>query len=536
MPMSDYDTHAPRMYDDIPPRPSEKEKKKFSASDRKAFIKKAKKSVQFFSKYFCRVDLTPFQVEETDALMKDDSSIHLSCRGGGKSLGFSCYDTRELSFRENPDGSRDLTHLYAPITDQAMTIFNYVEEFVEKNKVLESFVKRHKVGGTLKFKNDNELVARSASPSAQSKSKHPDKLQMDESQKITDEKYYEDLLPSGAAKGARIQETGTPAGRNHFWATWHEESDYKKVLQEKWTDCPYMMPGYCLSCKKSFKVKLPLERFFKCPHCGSGKRQYDYVMKLKGKLPKRKFLQEFECKWDVNIGMVWAYSLIKKMLVLPDVNQGPYPQFTYFAGVDVAKSPAETVVSVGYAKGDELEQCYLKRIADRETWPEIEKEVYEALAMFQPWTCIDATKGSQGDNLYDHVKDLCEKNGENVLAQKLDPVHYDDKIKVWMADQVDILGANSRLRLLDNNGQRKQVIAYRMKTTAHGRTTFYSEPGVLSDVPQADMLMVKAFLDKYGSDTQGDGFSYAVGGQVGGSGFKRDDTYYRGLQGAKRPE
>jgi len=536
--MSDYDTQAPRMYDDIPPRPSQKEKKKFSNSDKKAFIDKAKKSAQFFSKYFCRIDLTPFQIEEVDALMNFDSVISLSCRGGGKSIGFACYDTRELAFQKYPDGDRDLTHLYGPITDQAMTIFNYVEDFVDKNKVLKSFVKRHKVGGTLKFKNDNELVARTASPSSKSKSKHPNKLQLDESQDITDGKYYEELLPSGAAKGARLQETGTPAGRNHFWSTWNEEGDdYKQVFQEKWTECPYMMPGYCLSCKKTFKVDMEkLPRFFKCPHCGSGKRQYDYVMRLKGKLPKRKFAQEFLCKWDVNMGMVWAYSLIKKMLVLPDVNQLHYPEFTYYAGVDVAKSPAETVVSVGWAKGDELEQCYIKRIADVDTWPEIDKEVYEALVPFQPATCIDATKGSQGNALHDHVKDLCLKGGYNALAEKLVPVYYTDVLKVEMSDEVEVLGSNSRLRLIDNSGQRKQLIAYRQKTTAHGRTTFYSEPGVLADIPQAVMLMVKAFTDGVGSGNQGDEFQYAMGSPVGGAGFRQDNTFLRQIQGMKRPE
>ena len=525
------------MYDDIQPRPSEKEKKKLGKSDLKAFLEKSRKSIPFFAKYFCRTELTPFQTDLTKALEVHDSVMGLSCRGGGKSIGFSCYDTHELAFKVYPDGARDLTHLYGPIKDQSLTIFNYVEDFVERNKVLKSFVKRHKVGGTLKFNNDNELVARTASPTSKSKSKHPNKLQLDESQDITDEKYYEELLPSGAAKGARLQETGTPAGRNHFWSTWHEEEGYKRVHQLKWTECPYMMPGYCLSCKKHFKVELPLPRYFKCPHCGSGKRQYDYVMKMRGKMPKIKFKQEFECKWNVNIGMVWAYSLIKKMLVLPGENQLNIPTYNYFAGVDVAKSPNETVVSVGYSQGDSLEQCHIKRIAEKDTWPEIEKEVFDVLTVFQPWTCIDATKGSQGNNLFDNVKERCETKGYASLAKKLDPVQYDDKLKVWMADQVDIMGSNSRLRLMEDTEQRKQLIAYRKKMTSHGRTTFYSEPGVLLDIAQAVMLMTKAFLDHKDSNLPGSGARYMMGSSIGaGLGMRRDDTFHKQVREMKRPE
>ena len=62
---------------------------------------------------------------------------------------------------------------------------------------------------------------------------------MDETQDITDVKYYEDIVPSGAATNAKIQEIGTPAKRNHFYKTFYYDKAFKKVKQT-WEECPFI--------------------------------------------------------------------------------------------------------------------------------------------------------------------------------------------------------------------------------------------------------------------------------------------------------
>jgi len=523
--MSDHDTVARKM-DVGSPKPVPK-------SDLKYLLIKAKKSVPFFAKYFCNTILTAKQVGLIELLNGDSDFIGLFNRGGGKSIGFSLYDTHELMFRSYPSGLEDTINLYAPIKEQSNIIFTYVTKFIEKNKILYSRKKEYQKGGLWEFKNGNRLFVKTASPQSHPRGFHPTKIQCDETQDITDSKYYEEILPSGASKGAKVQEIGTPAGRNHFWYTYKDNDDYKRIKQI-WTQCEYMMPGHCLECGHNFNMPTYQNEPFICPACGKTKKQYNYVMKRKRQLPPKKFAQEFECKWDTDTGMVWAYSLLNKMMVLDDMNILPIPAFQYFAGVDIAKSPAETVVSAGVLKGDELEQVSLKCISDRDSWTDITKEVYDDMIIYQPTTSIDATKGSQGNVVADDLVTMLNDNGFTNLSQRIFPEHYDNNLKNELSEQVDVLGSMGRLRLLNNERQRRQLIAYQQKVSEFGKVRFFSDKGTLSDIPQAVMLMVYAYLQHGGAGNQS--FRYAMGKSIGMGNQDYTNPYLKQINGLQRPK
>ena len=129
------------------------------------------------------------------------------------------------------------------------------------------------------MKNGAEFHALSASEQAHIRGHSPTIIQIDESQDISDKKYYEDILPSGSATGAKIQEIGTTTGRNHF---------YRNTLQ---------------SSNKEHKVHVVYQSYRECPFTNP-----KYIARMKRRMPKARFQREFENVFDVDYGMAFPFD------------------------------------------------------------------------------------------------------------------------------------------------------------------------------------------------------------------------------------
>ena len=460
-------------------------KKNISRRQLEKFKERAQNNLPFFAKYFCKRQHTPKQVEVGENLRTEKKSVSVFCRQGGKTTLFGDYDSHELTFRTYPDGDNDYTIVFAPIKDQSKLIFGKVYDIMTGNKFLYSQVAKA-TADEIVMTNGNKLRAMTASPNAHIRGHSPKKIQCDETQDITDVKYYEDILPSGAATDAKIQEIGTPAKRNHFWKTWKYDNSFEKVMQT-WEECPFISKEYIMGLLKS------------------------------GQMTKAKFDQEFNCIWNIDIGSAWPYELIQLMCVLePGQNLARYdPQIKYYSGIDVGKSPAETVLSIGKGQGDDLYQVKLLRINKPDTFEEIINTLYGPVALYEPITCIDATSGSQGVPVYEGLVKKFKNDGNHIMTNRIIPEDYNvsRSYKADLAMDLEILGENNRLKLLNIEGQRRQMIGYEKKTTASGNTVFFSED--LNDICQADMLMVRAFIHHRNISTK---FTYAASGSVGGYG------------------
>jgi len=490
--MSDWDTVA--------------RKDKVTKREIQLFVNKAETNVPFFSKYFCNVEVSPKQKDVVEALREYQKVISVFNRQGGKTTIFGIYDSHELVFRTYPDGSPDLAIIFAPIKDQSRLIFSKVEGIMKNNMFLQSLIDKFQVGGYIKMRNGNELMAKTASPQAHIRGFSPRKIQLEESQDISDVKYYEDILPSGAATDARVQEIGTPAKRNHFWKTFNHDSTYKKIKQV-WTECPFIAKEYVLS------------------------------LLTEGKMTKARFDQEFNCVWNVDAGSTFPYELIAKMCILEDKYYAPISGFEYYAGLDVGKSPAQTVLSIGKGVGEEeLYQQKLIAINNPKSYADIMDVVYKPLSIYEPLTFIDATPGSQGVVVYDLLSKRFTEDGNYDMAAKLVPFNYHEKstTKSDMANQFEIYGENNRLKLINEAVQRRQLIAYEKKTSPSGNTVYFSEE--LTDICQADMMMLMAFIQRYyGGSAK---FAFAASGNVGAGGSMGNDGYSftEDLKGLKRPD
>ena len=428
------------------------------------FTDKAADNLPFFGKYFCYREHSPAQRKFGWYLKYEKKAVGVFSRQTGKTTIIGDYDAQELVFKEYPDGHTDFTMIFAPVQEQAQLIFDTVDKVMHGNDFLISQIAEYKKGGYIRTVSGNELKAKTASPNANIRGFSPTKIQLDETQDISDVKYYEDILPSGATTDAKVQEIGTPAKRNHFWKTFYHDNSYKKVIQP-WDQCPFITKRY--------------------------------VMEMKEKMSRARFDQEFNCIWNLDVGSAWPYELIQKMHILEEKNYGIVSGGKYFAGIDVGKHPAETVLSVGILEGNILKQIKLIRVNNARDYNVILKKIYPALAMYEPITCIDATAGSQGAVFFDMIDEKFRQDKNFRMAYKLIAEDYHgSKFKQELVNDVDVLGENNRLKLLNNNGQKRQFISYEKKESAAGNTTYYSDE--LSDVVQAVSLMVRAYM-KHGA-------------------------------------
>lgn len=514
-------------------------KKRFSKKDIEEFSLKCKTNKFFFAKHICKMEPQGKQPELLNKMNKYQNVIAVFNRQGGKSTTLAMDDAHDLLYKEYSDGHAEWINIYAPIQNQATIIFGKVLDFLDRNPITRQFIKYHNRTGYLEMKNGNKLMAKTASPNANIRGDSPTKIQIDESQNVCDKQYYEAIIPSGSTTDAKIQEIGTPAGRNHFYRTYHNAETigvktlYKTVIQ-RWHECPIISKTY--------------------------------IEEQMATMPKKSFEQEYLCKWDLDEGFAWDYDLIIKSLIMPPENLPPEPKTPYVAGLDVAKSPAETVLWIAkVTPQNNLQQVYIDRMGGMD-WTEMIHDAIEGVFAYKPsYMCFDAT--GIGSPAYDFfVQEVIRRDPEwkSWTRRYLEDVVYTQSLKTEMVSDVDRMLCQNKFTkdqiierydsvfhddantMIYENGLtlstldeiKNQMLAFKAKRTESGKLKFMSEGGVNNDICNAIMLGVRAHKMLKGKMWTPDGRSrkqIAVGKRTvaHGSGGKLP-TSYRALP--KRPE
>jgi len=489
----------------------------FTKKDIAKFTERCEKSKPFFSKYICGVDPTPKQTELLNKMNKYQNVVAVFNRQGGKSTIFGIDDAHDLLYKDYSDGHEEWINVYAPVQEQSRLIFGKVYDILDKNPITRQFIERHNHTGFIQMKNGNKMMSKSASPNANIRGDSPTKIQVDESQGVCDKQYYEAIIPSGSATDAKIQEIGTPAGRNHFYKTYHNakthgvKSRYKIVIQ-RWHECPFI--------KKS------------------------YIEEQMENMPRKAFEQEYLCKWDLDEGFAWDYEIVVNSLIMPEYNIPPEKKTPYVAGLDVAKSPAETVLWVAkVTKMNTLQQVYINRVGSTD-WPEMIHDSLEGVVAYKPsYMCFDAT--GIGQPAFDFFVQEVRRYGDEWKrwAKKcLEDVVYTNPLKTEMVSDVDKLLCQNKFtkdqieerfgdvmtdeaqEMMNQNGLclstlpevKNQMLAFKAVRLESGRIKFVSDKGINNDICNAVMLGVKAHKSMRGRMWTPDGRrvkQVAVGGQ-----------------------
>jgi hypothetical protein len=479
--------------------------------DIREFVEKCKKRKPFFMKYICRIPPSPKQIECLTKGSKHKSFIAVFNRQGGKSTVFAVDNAHDLLFKTHKDGHSEWIITYAPIKNQAEIIFGRTLGFIENNPLTTKWIKYKNRTGHIELMNDNKMDAKSASPTANIRGDSPTKIQIDESQDVSDKQYYESIIPSGSATDAYIQEIGTPRGRNHFYKTYNEHNEYYKVIQ-LWSECPFISKNYIRDKMKS--------------------------------MPKKSFEQEYLCKWNLDDGYAWDYNDIKNAQILPPESIPPRNGAIYVAGLDVAKSPADTVLWIAEVdkESHNMVQVHLEILSGLD-WTIMTSAVIDTILEYRPKKmCFDAT--GIGQPAFDWFKrDMIDREPSMRywIKKHVEPVVYTNTLKNDMVSDVDKLLCENRINanrvtklygdtFLDNPKAMKHIFDmnaltlstqeeigdeltnFRKKRTAAGRIVFFKEEGVKDDVCNSIMMGVRARnnLVKRGMD----GFRAAYSGQT----------------------
>lgn len=467
------------------------------------FIDRCSKSKLFFAKHMCGLELSGKQPELIESMTNKQNVIAVFNRQGGKSTTLAVDDAHDLLFKTYPDGHEEWIIIYAPVQRQAEIIFGKVLHILEKNPIediTQAFMKYHNKTGNIEMFNGNRLNARTASPNANIRGESPTKIQIDESQGVSDQQYYEAIIPSGSTTDAKIQEIGTPAGRNHFYRTFHKaEGDalrstrYKTILQT-WRECPFISKSY--------------------------------IAEQMSSMPEKSFKQEYECVWDLDEGFAWDYESIINAQIMPPENIPPEPKVKYVAGMDVAKKPAETVLVIfKVTPMNTLQQVFMDK-ESKTDWPEILSSMVDGVMTYKPsFMCFDRT--GIGDAPFDFFKREVirrDPDWKTWTKKYLEDVVYTNKLKGEMVADVDMLLHQNKFTKADIENRfgnvmndeandmiyqnaltlssaesiKNQMSAFQSKRSESGFIKFFSEKGLNNDICNAIMLAVRAWKNLYG--------------------------------------
>jgi len=440
--------------------------------DRDEFVERCAVDVAFFAHnviYKKRKSLSPKQIELMEALREHQQVGAVFNRQGGKTETFAVYDTHELCFGKSRDGDADHTILYAPILQQTEILMGRVHSFFASNPILEGFAEeRNKY--FIRMKNGNTLQAMSASEQSHVRGHSPTKIQIDESQDIADSMYYSDILPSGAATGAKIQETGTPKGRNHFYQLTRLKGDVRIVWQ-RWEECPFIDRAY--------------------------------VDMMKRKLPRAKFDAEFNCVFITENNVAFSTDLLDKIITIePEIaDKSKYKAF--YLGGDIGKQD-ETVLTVFGAKEDGLEQVELRRLSAFESYKTVVEEITE---LCDEWDIslglLDTTGVGEGvaDLVPDHLP---------IEGVFLDSKAKQELVDLFLITAEKCLDQSFHLRLWKDYDLRQQFYEWESIPLKSGKKRYHHPKGGHDDIVISVLLAIQAFVNdsevvNYGEASEGFG-------------------------------
>jgi len=351
-------------------------------------------------------------------------------------------------------------HIFAPIEEQAFIIFDKIKLFTKNNPMILAFVNEGETrwrGGYLAFNNGNTIQVFSASEQAHIRGHSPAIIVIDESQDLTEKKYWQDILPSGSTTGAKIVEAGTPKGRNHFYRhTLPVNKNDIQIIYQKHTECYFMDKAY--------------------------------VARMRRKMPKADFDQEFNCIFQTDVGMAFDFDVLKRA-IKKDLKAENYIDLqTYYAGLDLGKHEDATVLSI--FKLEKVKDKLVFIQADiyewrNEDWDVVIRELGKIIERYHLKGHVYADRLNVGDVVVDLLKPFDVRPIIPDIQQKQDAV---DKLTKMMEEDA--------LWLLEHELQAGEMMNYERKKTPSGRYSFHHPKGEHDDYVTANMMAALAMYEE----------------------------------------
>ena len=201
--------------------------------------------------------LSPKQVELLDAVKRGDK--HIIClwsRQTGKSTTFAQIIVWWLMM-----GKKERVLVLAPTEGQAEEMYDKVAYLLMSTPIFKSYLKKINSEKIIAY-NGNRVEFLSASPTSHIRGKTATRLVLDETQDITDEKYYSDILPFVTSMQHReftIIEAGTPQTKNHFYNILTAKG--VTIIKQVWTECPFINKDFVLNQKTTMPEMLWRQEF-----------------------------------------------------------------------------------------------------------------------------------------------------------------------------------------------------------------------------------------------------------------------------------
>jgi len=213
-------------------------------------IKKLEEDPIYFIEVFLRRNLSPKQVIFIEATKTSRHCVAIWSRQTGKSTVIASYILWRLLYGKGKEinGEHIEEHIIilAPILEQVTNLYDKIESLISKNEYVSKFIIKMNQSAIV-AKNGNHISFKSASPGSQIRGSTATCIVIDETQDITDNKYYADILPFGATTDALIIEAGTPKTKNHFFTTMNSPSVV--VVKQMWFECPFLSKDYVMDAK-----------------------------------------------------------------------------------------------------------------------------------------------------------------------------------------------------------------------------------------------------------------------------------------------
>ena len=215
-------------------------------------IKKLEEDPIYFIEVFLKRQLSPKQREFIESTKTRRHCVAIWSRQTGKSTVIASYILWRLLYGKGKlvNGEHIDEHIIilAPILEQVTNLYDKLESLISKNEYVLKFIIKMNQSQII-AKNGNHISFKSASPGSQIRGSTATCIVIDETQDITDNKYYADILPFGATTDALIIEAGTPKTKNHFWTTIN--SPNVTVVRQMWYECPFLSKEYVMDAKKN---------------------------------------------------------------------------------------------------------------------------------------------------------------------------------------------------------------------------------------------------------------------------------------------
>ena len=208
-------------------------------------VKQFEDQPQLFVEVMLNRKLSPKQLLFIQKCSSANHIIAMWSRQTGKSTVIASYIVWRLLYGKgsvvNEEHMSEMIIILAPIKEQVDTLWEKIKFLIEKTPFITEFVIKMNSERVL-CKNGNQIRFMSASPGAHIRSKTATLIVIDETQDVTDEKYYGDILPFGATTNAQIIEAGTPKTKNHFWKSLTSKDIV--IIRQLWFECPFLSKEY----------------------------------------------------------------------------------------------------------------------------------------------------------------------------------------------------------------------------------------------------------------------------------------------------